>query len=370
MLKHFTVSNFKGFKEELSLDLTSRNGYAFNAQCVKNGIVNNAMVYGYNGCGKSNLGLAIFDIIEHLTDNRREVYRYENYVNAASGESKVSFSYLFLLEGVEVLYRYQKTDYKTLVKETLSIDGGEVVSFDRTGGNTVFTCGLEGTETLNMAIAQPELSVLKYIKNNAVLLPTRENKAFYAFFSFIEKMLFFRSLEDRTYMFQDTGSKPITQEIIERGKVQDFEAFLNEGNVKCRLAVVKTIRGLDLAFDFGEKKLLLYQGMSTGTSSMLLFYYWFMRVVEDGVPFVFIDEFDAFYHFELARLIVKKLMESGIQFVLTTHNTSLLSNRLLRPDCYYLMGNNLIKPLSQCTDKEIREVHNIEKIYKAGGFVC
>lgn len=69
-----------------------------------------------------------------------------------------------------------------------------------------------------------------------------------------------------------------------------------------------------------------------------------------------------------SKLIVKKLMQAGVQFVVTTHNTSLMSNDLLRPDCYYLMGNNLIKLVSQCTDKEFHLVHNIENIYKGGGF--
>ena len=63
MLRRFKVSNFKCFKEDFSLDLTSVKAYTFNPECVKNGIVNNAMIYGYNGSGKSNLGWAILDII-------------------------------------------------------------------------------------------------------------------------------------------------------------------------------------------------------------------------------------------------------------------------------------------------------------------
>lgn len=108
--------------------------------------------------------------------------------------------------------------------------------------------------------------------------------------------------------------------------------------------------------------------MSTGTSAVMLFFYWYMLIKEAKVSIVFIDEFDAFYHHDLSKLIVNKLMQAGIQFIVTTHNTSLMSNDLMRPDCYYLMGNNKILPLSKCTDKELREVHNIEKIYKAGGF--
>ena len=45
-----------------------------------------------------------------------------------------------------------------------------------------------------------------------------------------------------------------------------------------------------------------------------------------------------------------------------------MTNDLLRPDCNFILTNGLIKPLSACTDKELRFGHNIEKIYRAGGF--
>ncbi len=326
------------------------------------------MIYGYNGCGKSNLGLAIFDIIEHLTDKYREVKRYKHYLNASSDEPCASFSYEFLLDGVIVRYDYQKVDYNTLVSERLWVADNEVISFDRKGGNTVFTVKLKGTENLNLQIVDPTLSVIKYVKNNTVLAQNEENQAFLKFYSFVEQMLFFRSLEDRTYIGLEVGGNQLTGDIIKKDRVKEFETFLNEAHVKCRLSVIDTINGKDIAFDYGDKKILMTEVMSTGTSSMMLFFYWYMRIISSGVSFVFIDEFDAFYHYGLSKLIMKKLMETGVQFVVTTHNTSLMSNNLLRPDCYYLMGNNKIRPLSTCTDKELRHVHNIEKIYKGGGF--
>ncbi len=368
MLKKFSVSNFKGFEKKISFDLTSSKGYTFNPGCIKNGIVNNSMIYGHNGCGKSNLGLAIFDIIGHLTDKHKDITRYQNYLNASSSDELASFTYEFLFDGIELCYCYKKSDYKTLISEVLLIAGNEVISFDRTNGNTTFTVKLKGAETLNPEISDASLSVLKYIKNNTVLEQNDVNKAFHSFYHFVEQMLFFRSLEDRMYLGLDVDTKVLTTEIINQGKVEEFEDFLNEAHVKCKLAVIDTIGGKNIAFDFGKKKVLLSEAMSTGTSSMMLFFYWYILISTSKVSFVFIDEFDAFYHFELSKLIIKKLMQSGVQFVVTTHNTSLMSNDLMRPDCYYLMGNNKIKPLSCCTDKELRLVHNIEKIYKGGGF--
>ena len=89
---------------------------------------------------------------------------------------------------------------------------------------------------------------------------------------------------------------------------------------------------------------------------------------QSKVTFLFIDEFDAFYHHELSKLIVEELKKLDIQFVLTTHNTSIMTNDLLRPDCYFIMNKQTIKPLSKSTTKELREAHNLEKMYKAGSF--
>ena len=65
MLKRFEVKNFKGFKDDLVFDLEARE-YEFNKNLVINGIVNKAIVYGKNGIGKSNLGIALFDIVSHF----------------------------------------------------------------------------------------------------------------------------------------------------------------------------------------------------------------------------------------------------------------------------------------------------------------
>ena len=79
MLTRFTVSNFKGFNSEITIDLENANGYSFHKESIKNGIVNNALIYGPNAIGKSNLGFAIFDILGHLTDNTIDSLNYSHY---------------------------------------------------------------------------------------------------------------------------------------------------------------------------------------------------------------------------------------------------------------------------------------------------
>jgi len=93
MLTRFSVSNFKGFNEEFVLDLQNPNGYAFNQGSIKNGVVNHAIIYGRNGVGKSNLGLAIFDIVKHLTDLQSGDSLYSSYSNAFNQSNTAQFHY-------------------------------------------------------------------------------------------------------------------------------------------------------------------------------------------------------------------------------------------------------------------------------------
>ncbi len=368
MLRRFKVSNFKSFKDELNLDLSETNGYEFNKNCIKNNIVNCALVYGYNGCGKSNLGLAIFDIIEHLTDKNRDERKYSHYLNAYNKDvNYASFYYEFLIDDMIVKYEYKKTDYKTLIFERFSINDEELVLFNRLEGNQ-FTSNFKGAETLNKLINDSQLSALRYLKNNTVLERNKINETFILFYDFVEKMLIFRNLEDRWYLGLDVGSRILTDEIINKNKVEDFEDFLNDANVNCTLAIVEEMDKKTLVFNFEGKYIPFTEIYSTGTSALTLFYFWFQHLLESNISFLFIDEFDAFYHHELSALIVEKLKSSRIQFILTTHNTSIITNEVLRPDCYFLMNKEKIKSLSKCTEKELREAHNIEKMYKAGVF--
>lgn len=65
------------------------------------------------------------------------------------------------------------------------------------------------------------------------------------------------------------------------------------------------------------------------------------------------------------------LRDSGdFTVILHTHNTALISNDLLRPDCYFVWDSETEKavPFHRLTYKELRKEHNLEKMYRAGAF--
>ena len=155
-------------------------------------------------------------------------------------------------------------------------------------------------------------------------------------------------------------------------KLEEFQYFLKQNGLDYQLGFEKENDGYILYAYYrnGERteKAPFLSLASTGTQALLLYFAWSVAAFPK-ISFLFIDEFDAFFHYESAELIVQLLNEqSGFQSVLTTHNTYLMQNRLTRPDCCFLMTKNKITNLYDSTDREIREAHNLEKMYINGAF--
>jgi AAA15 family ATPase/GTPase len=369
MLMSFAVKNFKSFKDWLEFDLTSSNKYEFNLDCVSNEIVKTVLVYGYNGVGKSNLGLAMFDIINHMTDKMVNKTFYANYQNACSNDRLVEFVYRFKFTEGQIMYEYGKTGVDEMVYERLTINGKEVVAYDRRIDGEL-TVSLVGADALNKNIAELKISAVKYVKSNTVLKVNTENTLFYNLCSFVDNMLVFWSLDSRSYMGYESSGNDILQDIISRNHINEFKEFLHESGVPDNVRVEESIGKKSIVFDFGDKTLDFFSNTSTGIRSLTLFYYWFQRMqsVNSAPSLIYIDEYDAFYHSRMAEFVVEKLKKLPIQVILTTHNSSLMTNELMRPDCCFLMYKDRILPLSKRIDKELRFAHNIEKMYKAGAF--
>lgn len=367
MLKKFEVENFKGFEKNIVLDLSARE-YEFNKNVVVNDVVNKAIIYGKNGVGKSSLGIAIFDIVGHLTDKERMPTRYlMNYLNLKSKKQYATFKYTFQFDEDLVMYEYAKRDPNNLIYEKLIINQNVVIDYNFFDENVRF---LDDSiiGDLNIELVDNKLSVVKYIYRNT---PTNTSEPITKMMKFVDNMLWYRSLsEGNSYCGFSNGGSTLSDKLYETGKIKEFERFLQDNDLNYTLKFVNTNGTHELMayYEESNKMAPFISLASTGTMALFLFYIWSISAFEE-ISFLFIDEFDAFFHYESAETIVLQLNKARkFQTILTSHNTYLMQNRLTRPDCCYIMTNERITNLFNSTDKEIREAHNLEKMYINGVF--
>lgn len=366
MLQRFAVTNYRGFAKRIEFDLSKPNNYSFNQFSISNGMVKNGIIYGPNGVGKSNLGLAIFDIEYHLAPLKaKKGDYYSNFAYAGKADTTVDFEYVFNFDGEIVDYRYSKNSTGTLIKESLAVNGDSVFTKDE-NSLSISPLFFPNAEKLREGFVDNAngVSVVNYI---FAFYPLEKDNFLMKLQSFVNGMLWFASLEFREFI--GIESKPngnIEEYIIANDLVDDFRDFLERISGQ-KFEFVKPQKGdTSLWYKVGNAKLLFCPTVSTGTRSLELLYFWMKHMNE--TTFVFIDEFDAFYHFRLAFNICKELFNLPCQIFLSSHNTYLMTNDLLRPDCNFVLSDGEIKPLSDCTDKELRFGHNIEKLFRGKAF--
>ena len=364
MLCKFAVTNYRGFEQRIEWDLTKARDYAFNTFAIKNKTIKNGIIYGPNGSGKSNFGLAIFDIVNHLSQKWKKPDYYMNFVFAGKQKSTVDFEYVFNFNNQIVNYDYSKTAQGVLQSEKLIVD--KTLIFERKLGTFYINdkeFPMDEKKQNNLASNANNVSIVSFLLTS---YPLAEDSYLIQLQNFVNSMLWFRSLEEREFIGLTANINIIDEYIIRHNLVKDFGDFLFEISEQKFEFMTPRINDKQLVCFIKGAPVLFQEIASTGTHSLTLLYFWLKQI--ENASFVFIDEFDAFYHFKLSKNICRKLFELNCQLFLTSHNTLLLCNDLLRPDCNFLLDKNKIRALHDCTDKELREGHNIEKLFRGGTF--
>ena len=253
-----------------------------------------------------------------------------------------------------------------MLYERIDINGKSMLEYNYLSSKGY--CNLKGTENLKIDLKGRGLSLTKYVRNNSILDDNDENRVFKKFYNYIENMLLFYSLNVNRYFGYKSGGESIESSIVKNGKLKDFEDFLCNLEIKCNLESVN-LDGRDVILNkFKNGSARFFETASTGTRSLALFYYWLINSHEASM--IFMDEFDAYYHYELAEQVVKEVVKRkpNSQIIFTSHNTNLMTNELFRPDCLFIMKENKIESMSRLTNKELRYAHNLQKLYKSGAF--
>ena len=205
MLRKFEVTNFKNFREPLCVDFTKVHDYQYNEYCIRNNLINKMIIYGKNAVGKSNLGMALFDIANDILYTRNPyVYRGDRYLykNANADDSElVEFFYSFQFGSTVIDYLYKKKDVSEVVYEKLIINNEIIFFYDLINNQSDFSNVslinandlnwaefLDSTQNLdNKDIESTQPTALRYIIYNTV---QTEQTAIYKLSNFIKGMRF------------------------------------------------------------------------------------------------------------------------------------------------------------------------------------
>ena len=165
------------------------------------------MIVGANGCGKTNLGLALLDISRVLTDCESEDKQRDEstFLNGNCDLSYATFIYVFKFKNMEVTYEYRKTDPDSLIYEKFDVDGSTIFLRD---GSSIIRDGLfqYGAENLRLNPDNKNLSVLRAIDNNTDQPPESPIRMT---IEFVKGMLYFRSAYGNGYSGLMNGPEKI-----------------------------------------------------------------------------------------------------------------------------------------------------------------
>lgn len=377
MLKKFMVKNYKNFEKEVCLDFEKTAGYQFSTDCITGGLISKMLIYGKNATGKTNLGSAVMDIRAMLSDAIPGA-ETEAFLNADSEEDAATFSYIFDFDGQEMVYRYTKfSDYR-LKWEKLEINATLIFECNFSERKLVFP-HLEAVEA-ETANVERYVRVLEAGEGEQLLLPflrwlisnmaLPDDSLLVKLLNYVRCMAMVTVGNALMRVRKGFSASIFFKRLEQENSLEELEDFFNAMGINCRLVLKKLPDG-QIELYFSHKKLVPFlENASSGTLALLDIYRRIVVAIEKA-SFVYLDEFDAFYHYEMAENLVRffKRKFPGSQIIMTSHNTNLMNNRLMRPDCLLILsGEGTLTALCDATERELREGHNLEKMYVSGEF--
>lgn len=361
MLKKFTVSNYKNFKDEISLDFSKIGEYSFNADSLSM-----RLIYGRNATGKTNFGRALFDIKILLYGMFRND---ENSVLInADSQDTAKFIYEFQFGSDEVTYKYSRFENRNLCDEELYINGEAIIKcdfknskFDFQGLSIISAETVNTNRYLNKDEMDNEyvLPFLRWLINNTAF---SDDSVLIQLFEYVRKMDMITVGNDLLYSnrnFHENLKNPVY--------LHNFEDFLNVMGIECKLVLQELPDGQAELY-FSQNKLVPF--CSTASSGTLALTSLYQKIVSN-CSLIYIDDFAAFYHYEMAEKLISffKTKYPKCQLIMTSHNTNLMTNKIMRPDCLFILSSRgTLTALCDATERELREGHNLEKMYIRGEF--
>lgn len=411
MLIEFKVTNFRSVKETQTLSMVAGNGLkdrALESNTFESGITNfpklvrSSVIYGPNASGKSNLIAAITFMENMVRESAREAQVGESIeiapfrLDAATREKDTEFEIHFIAENVRYQYGFSLNAQRITSEWLIAYPHGSPQrwferQYDAVNKKYEYEFKPSFAEKARQERADQTIANNLYLsvavqKNSQQLLP--------AFTWFQKKLNYILSMN---HLSSGRTSK-LCQEVEGKNKVL---AFMNAAGIKVKdLLVERKLFTLDdLPEDFPEElkqKVLKemdgavtynakfqYQAAdgelvtfdlddeSDGTKALFSFAARWLDLLETDAV-LFVDEIDTSLHPLLVHYLIKLLhsSKSRAQLIFTTHDTTLLSQSIMRRDQVWFVEKDQQQStqLYSLADFSPRKNEALEKGYLSGRY--
>ena len=283
-------------------------------------------------------------------------------------DGAAKFKYEFQFGSDEVTYKYSRFENRNLCDEELYINGEAIFKCDFKNSKFEFQgLSIISAETVNTNryLNKDEmdneyvLPFLKWLINNTAF---SDDSVLIQLSKYVRKMDMITVENDLLY-----SNRNFLENLKNPVYLHNFEDFLNLMGIECKLVLQELPDGQAELY-FSHKKLVpFYRTASSGTLALTSLY----QKIVSNPSLIYIDDFAAFYHYEMAEKLICYFKDKypECQFIMTSHNTNLMTNKIMRPDCLFILSSRgTLTALCDATERELREGHNLEKMYIRGEF--
>ncbi len=412
MLLEFRVQNYRTFKEEAIFSMIASNYDKSERESENVGfddkfklrILKSAAIFGANASGKSKFVDAL-SFVRWFALNSFQSLKIgdpipvnPHLLSHSSANQPSRFELVFLQEGSIFRYGFEVNATRVL-KEWLykRENRKEVLIFDRDGDEIT-------AHPVLFRISKNEF-FKPFIRSNCLLLSSaaqandeyvekimnwfRKLKIFSGVESKTqEKMTVSRSLDPQIkekilslLVSADTGIVNYDVKVMPQDKFVEPEVGDNKTKQKIIKNIPSHIQGVTtthLKFDeisgtTEEVEFSLVNDESGGTRKFFALAYPIIEALTDGNTLI-VDEFDSNLHPNLTDKIID-LFNSvgnviGAQLIFNTHNTNLLSSKLMRRDQVWFIEKDICgaAKMYSLSDIQVRKNDKFEKEYLEGGY--
>ena len=375
MLINYTFNNYLSFKKETTLSLETGDRlrkYPDNTMSIditnsknKINLLKNAIIFGGNGSGKSNLLKSLFlmkKIVSNIpskttTKLPKRSFLLDNFSNDKNTSFEIEliqnntrYKYFFEYNRVQIVNEtleiYNKNKYETYFKRTncnnYDIVPDHLVNFiNETRDNVLF---LQTAQGKNDSVS---IDIIKWFEESLVffskkaseelfyLLKNSDNKKKFLEFMFLADM-------NMVDIEVESSTNKISEEVI--AALTGLMTTLNDGQFNESIPeeqIIETLYTVYKKYDengnvIGKQRIPI-QNESSGTQKII---YIALNILfcQNEKKVIILDEFDDAFHEELANALVKifNSKSNTTQFLVNSHEINLMDNKIRKDQIYFV----------------------------------